>query len=707
MALPQANTRSSTDMLLGRLLDEQRKTTKVSEKNIDVAKDESKAQIYVGADKAEKSREKKIEKPIAALTEKSDFNIFGLNKKLQEQQKQDIAQHEELVKAQEVDVGQSSFKQVFEDFKESVAEAGNFFSKGYRKTISALTHDTETGRDQMKKGYDALFDGLGSLGPAVNMMRTLLTKLRGGFDLIAGSVRRLGGVVGSVFNFGKNIVKGTASTLFGIGSNPFAEDGKPETAQQEEANEEMQTSVAHGIDEWMNLTGNQTVLNHKELRQTIISALMDYNKLAGMGDTAQEMFRSKYAEDIGFLEDDVFDARKEQDEEEAEREKQQGKKRDKEDKKYFKDRNKKMKMFWLKQSLFASAMTILKFLLPLGLLVASIGIAWKGLTEDGRGLAGAFQVLKSTINGFTRVMSGAWRLISAPFRMLSGFVRNIFGMGPKTPPGTRLNSAGRLIDEKTGRFVKDASSAGANVADDVARVGTQAASSSGTRIATGIGSKLVKALPLIGGILEGGIDVGINKETYNDIKSAYEQGLPFIPTADGQGRQMTEAEFAEVDRVYKNSLKGSAGRTTGGTTGAIIGATIGTFLLPGIGTAIGGFLGGMFGSAQGEAIAEGDGLLANGLFGFGVFGKGDQTKGELRNFELAEYATLASDTLETANNAVADGKVAMGSVPSSVTSAVSNTNNNTAVENSYHLGDDFTDPHLQYSSGVIHYNSMK
>ena len=705
MALPQANTRSSTDMLLGRLLDEQRDTTKGLEKSIEVAKNVSKENIYVKTQKEQKGSKEIIGKPIRRLTEKSDFNIFGINKKLQDQQKQDIAIADELIKAQEIDVGQSSFKQVFEDFKESVAEAGNFFSGAYRKTISALTNDTKTGADQIEKGRKALFDGLGALGPAVNMMRTFLEKLRGGFDLIVGSIRSVASGIGKVFNFGKNIVKGTAS-MFGIGSNPFAEDGKPETAQQEEANEEMQTSVAHGIDEWMNLTGNQTVLNHKELRQTIISALMDYNKLAGMGDTAQDMFRSKYAEDIGFLEDDVFDARKEQDEEEAEREKQQDKKRDKEDKKYFKDRNKKMKMFWLKQSLFASAMTILKFLLPLGLLVASIGIAWKGLTEDGRGLAGAFQVLKSTINGFTRVMSGAWRLISAPFRMLGGFVRNIFGMGPKTPPGTRLNSAGRLIDEKTGRFVKDASSAGANVADDVARVGTQAAGNS-TRIATGIGSKLVKALPLIGGILEGGIDVGINKETYNDIKSAYEQGLPFIPTEDGQGRQMTEAEFAEVDRVYKNSLKGSAGRTAGGTTGAVIGATIGTFILPGIGTAIGGFLGGMFGSAQGEAIAEGDGFLANGLFGFGLFGKGDQTKGELRNFELAEYATMASDTLETANAAVADGKVAMGSGASSITSAVSNTNNNTAVENSYHLGDDFTDPHLQYSSGVIHYNSMK
>ena len=700
MALPQANKVSSTDMLLGRILDEQRDTTKGLEKSIEVAKNVSKENIYVKTEKEKKGSEAIIGKPIRRLTEKSDFNIFGINKKLQEQQKQDIAIADELIKASEIDVGQSSFKQVFEDFKESVDEAGNFFSRHYKTVVSKITHDTETGADQIAKGRKALFDGLGSLGPAVNMMRTFLEKLRGGFDLIVGSIRSVASGIGKVFSFGKNIVKGTASAVFGIGSNPFAEDGQPESTQQEKASSEMQDSVAHGIDEWMNLTGNQTVLNHKELRQTIISALMDYNKLAGMGDTAQDLFRSKYAEDIGFLEDDVFDARKEQDEEEAEREKKQDKKRDKEDKKYFKDRNKKMKMFWLKQSLFASAMTILKFLLPLGLLVASIGIAWKGITEDGRGLAGAFQVLKSTINGFTRVMSGAWRLISAPFRMLGGFVRNIFG-APKTP------TPANVVDDvaRTGaNAADDVARTGANLADDAVRVGTQAASGGATRIATGVGSKLVKALPLIGGILEGGIDVGINKETYNDIKTAYEQGLPFIPTEDGQGRQMTEAEFAEVDRVYKNSLKGSAGRTTGGTTGAIIGATIGTIIAPGIGTAIGGFFGGMFGSAQAEAIAEGDGLLANGLFGFGLLSKGDQTKAEIRNFELAKYATLASDTLETANNAIADEKVSMGSGATSVTSAVSNTNNNTAVENSYHLGDDFTDSHLQYSNTVQYKN---
>ena len=701
MALPQANTRSSTDMLLGRLLDEQRETSDLTKKSIEVAKDESKAQIYVGEAKQNKGRKKLIEKPIQALTQKSDFNIFGLNKKLQDQQKQDIAQHEELVKAQEVDVGQSSFKQVFEDFKESVAEAGTYFSKGYRKTISALTHDTETGQEQVRKGLNQLFDGLGALGPAVNMMRTLFTKLRGGFDVIAGSVRRLGGVVGSVFNFGKNIVKGTASTLFGIGSNPFAEDGKPETAQQEEANEEMQTSVAHGIDEWMNLTGNQTVLNHKELRQTIISALMDYNKLAGMGDTAQEMFRSKYAEDIGFLEDDVFDARKEQDEEEAEREKQQDKKKEKADKNYFKERLKKMRMFWLKQSIFASLMTVAKFLLPLGLLLGAIGMAWNAATEDGRGLAGVFTALKDTITRVANRLSQLFNFIATPFKKAGSFISNLFTKN-KAP----TNVAGAADDAADLSRVMGNQSPMAKVAgqgaDDVAKL-TMGAK------ALKVGSSLFKGMPLIGGILEGSIDVGLNTETYNDIKAAYEAGLPFMPTEDGVGRQMTEEEFAEVNRVYKNSLKGSAGRTTGGTTGAIIGGALGLLggpLAP-VTVPLGAILGGMFGSAQGESIAEGDGFMANGLFGFGLFGKGDQTKGELENFRLAELATQANETLENANNALADEKASGGSSPTSVTSAVSNTNNNTAVENSYHLGDDFTDPHLQYSSGVIHYNSMK
>ena len=247
--------------------------------------------------------------------------------------------------------------------------------------------------------------------------------------------------------------------------------------------------------------------------------------------------------------------------------------------------------------------------------------------------------------------------------------------------------------------MSQAANVGAQGADDVAKL------SFGAR-ALNAGRGLVKAMPLIGGILEGSIDVGINTETYNDIKSAYEQGLPFMPTEDGVGRQMTEEEFAEVNRVYKNSLKGSAGRTTGGTTGAMIGAAIGALggPLAFLTVPAGAILGGMIGSAQGESVAEGDGLFANGLFGFGFFGKGDQTKGEMENFRLADLATQANETLENANNALADEKASGGSSPTSVTSAVSNTNNNTAVENSYHLGDDFTDSHLQYSNTVQYKN---
>ncbi len=127
---------------------------------------------------------------------------------------------------------------------------------------------------------------------------------------------------------------------------------------------------------------------------------------------------------------------------------------------------------------------------------------------------------------------------------------------------------------------------GANVGDDIAKAGATVASTAGagTKVAagaTGILSKFLGKLPVIGALVTGGITA------------------------------------AETGSVVEGAGAG-AGSFFGGMGGAAGGAALGTMILPGIGTAIGAALGGILGSFGGEAVGQG---IASGGERFGTLGK--------------------------------------------------------------------------------------
>ena len=68
----------------------------------------------------------------------------------------------------------------------------------------AITHDTASGAEQVKKGWNELFNGLGELGPMVSMLKTTFHKIRGVVDIMVGSIRfvfdKLGSVVGGIWS---------------------------------------------------------------------------------------------------------------------------------------------------------------------------------------------------------------------------------------------------------------------------------------------------------------------------------------------------------------------------------------------------------------------------------------------------------------------------------------------------------------------------
>jgi hypothetical protein len=153
---------------------------------------------------------------------------------------------------------------------------------------------------------------------------------------------------------------------------------------------------------------------------------------------------------------------------------------------------------------------------------------------------------------------------------LGAFIRPSAGAGAAA--GTAVNSAGRIYNTATGRFVSGG--AAAVGATEAAAIGATtraaaAANKAATAISSGPLAKASGAIAKIGGsnVFTAGVSAAIT-----------------IASGGGAGE--------------------AAGTFGGSIAGTAIGATIGTFLLPGIGTAIGGFIGGIAGSIGGGAIGS-------------------------------------------------------------------------------------------------------
>ena len=151
---------------------------------------------------------------------------------------------------------------------------------------------------------------------------------------------------------------------------------------------------------------------------------------------------------------------------------------------------------------------------------------------------------------------------------------------------------------------------GLSTADDAAKVAGTVGStaSAGAKVAsgaTGILSKFLGKLPVIGALVTGGITA------------------------------------AETGSVVEGAATGG-GSFLGGAGGTAAGAAIGTMVFPGVGTAIGAVLGGLLGSFAGEAAGQG---VASGGERFGTIGKlfGFEEGGVIRQPTLGMIGEGTSD----------------------------------------------------------------
>ena len=207
--------------------------------------------------------------------------------------------------------------------------------------------------------------------------------------------------------------------------------------------------------------------------------------------------------------------------------------------------------------------------------------------------------------------------------------------GSSLPAGTKLNSAGRLIDARTGRFV---STKGLNAAQGVAnKIGTKGiTSAAGSRIMKGgIERTAKRAVIKTLGKTAGKQVLGAGaKLAAGGASAALTGGLGIVGAV---GDIATEALVAN-GKIEKGGVGHHIGKgLSGAASGAAIGATIGS-IIPGIGTAIGAAVGAIGGAAVGlfkAGTAKEQKKIEDKLKGTGVEMKGDYGRGKLEKINHA------------------------------------------------------------------------
>lgn len=222
-----------------------------------------------------------------------------------------------------------------------------------------------------------------------------------------------------------------------------------------------------------------------------------------------------------------------------------------------------------------------KGLLKTVIIIASLIGAGKLLSGLGKGL---FRGGKSLVNIGKKGWSGAKNIFSG---RASGAGSKITSSVGKLPKGTKLNSAGRLIDAKTGKYVS---------MGNTTKVG-------GGKVATskivkgGVGRTLKRGAIKVGGKGLGKIATKLGTAA---VKGG---GVASIATVAGALGDIGTDYLVDSGKIKKggaahHAMSAGSNLLAGAGTGAAIGAALGSFI-PGIGNAVGAAAGAVIGGTVG------------------------------------------------------------------------------------------------------------
>ncbi len=567
----------------------------------------------------------------------------------------------------------SSVTGVFERLGESLRKQKfSVMFDNFRKEVGNTAAFMKTGGERFHTGMKELTNGIGVMGPLMNNLKSATFKSIAVFNILAGTLTMFGGIlnllsfgilgnlVGRLRDFGSSIKESAGEKLKGakekITGSMELDVFKRSAAQKDVESAEKDIADFNDKDNQRERAfGNQVADNTVNISGQSIQDIG--NSVANKGES-NDRFEAREYEAKMDLEEALADKKKKQQE-------LFNKKREKDETKFQAGRiAKEFLLFGLRLAPY----------IALGLGVTWVVNKLKGESETfATGIATAVQLVKTKI---TDIFKGLRASLSKMFPKL-------VPPAPTTPKGTKLNKAGRLIDEKTGKFVKNTV---ANSADDVAKGGAK-------EIAKKAGSQVLKKIPIAGAVYETVADAKSNSDKLDLITAAYENKTPVMDDGNGGLRPLTKEEFEGAIKANKANNVGSVGRGAGALGGAAAGAAIGS-IIPGVGTlvggVIGGLVGGIFGGRAGDKVATN---IAGDMMGV------EDPQGMLDALTSNIETNLSGDQLANLKGDIDDSKMA-----TNATTLVNNVANNTNVNNQESVQvnmESVNDNQMSYSTGGV------
>jgi hypothetical protein len=567
----------------------------------------------------------------------------------------------------------SSVTGIFERLGESLRKQKfSVMFDNFRKEVGNTAAFMKTGGERFHTGMKELTNGIGVMGPLMNNLKSATFKSIAVFNILAGTLTMFGGIlnllsfgilgnlVGRLRDFGSSIKESAGEKLKGakekITGSMELDVFKRSAAQKDVESAEKDIADFNDKDNQRERAfGNQVADNTVNISGQSIQDIG--NSVANKGES-NDRFEAREYEAKMDLEEALADKKKKQQE-------LFNKKREKDETKFQAGRiAKEFLLFGLRLAPY----------IALGLGVTWVVNKLKGESETfATGIATAVQLVKTKI---TDIFKGLRASLSKMFPKL-------VPPAPTTPKGTKLNKAGRLIDEKTGKFVKNTV---ANSADDVAKGGAK-------EIAKKAGSQVLKKIPIAGAVYETVADAKSNSDKLDLITAAYENKTPVMDDGNGGLRPLTKEEFEGAIKANKANNVGSVGRGAGALGGAAAGAAIGS-IIPGVGTlvggVIGGLVGGIFGGRAGDKVATN---IAGDMMGV------EDPQGMLDALTSNIETNLSGDQLANLKGDIDDSKMA-----TNATTLVNNVANNTNVNNQESVQvnmESVNDNQMSYSTGGV------
>lgn len=514
---------------------------------------------------------------------------------------------------EEINLGNRSIKESFTAiggaiFKPLQRLSVNLNKKSFQEfgeSMFSATDIVSRGSERVKSGFKELTNGIGTLGPVINGIRTAIFKAVAVVNLLVGGFQLLFGVLAKSVQF--------LGRFFGfdLGKKDELEKLEQEKLQKEsdEAEERLQASREALANE------QEKERKEKQLDETNLPLPVDVTNQAGapvkaepatpiftdssgnpLKSTKQEEQEKEESDRLKALADDM-----------AKNEKDAKQKKEKNEKALAllkeKNENKRAKGFKgliARLNLF-SMMGMLKFLGFAALLAGII----MGIKNNIPGvLTGTAEIVRRGAIGLTKMVD---KRVIKPFKKLTGIgvPKPAAGVpGDVVPKGTKpFKFEGKTY--KPGNPLPNDVKLNAD-GSGAKRVSGQSKAPP-SKLKTGLkttGKVFSKALTPVAGIVETGMDIRDNSQKFESVKAAYEAGIPFIPDGAGGKRPMTKEEFELLEKAQKANFAGSFGRGAGAVGGAVAGAAALSWLGP-FGIVVGGIGGAIIGARAGDDAATG------------------------------------------------------------------------------------------------------